>query len=319
MIGTYERAAEVLAAADTVAVVAHLRPDADAIGSATALTRALRRLGKRVTAHVGQFEQVPENLRSIPGAAEVTPSEQLPAEADLIVTVDCGSLDRTGLLAAEIADRRYQVLVIDHHASNEGYGADNLIDRAESTTTVLRRVLDLLGVELDRDIAHGLYAGLMTDTGSFRWGTPDMHTLASELMEHGLDTRQIAVDLLDSTTPRDLQMIGRVLSGVQIRRVGPHSAAILIADVEAIRGHSDAAVESLVDFVRALEGTDIGAVFKEQADGVWAVSLRSSTTDVSRLAVSLGGGGHVPAAGYTTTGPREAVVTQFLTALGSRS
>lgn len=319
MIGSYERAAEVLAQAHTVAVVGHLRPDADAIGSATALAFALRKLGKKVTAHVGQPDAVPENLSSIPGAELVQSSTTLPEDADLIVTVDCGSIERTGMLAAEIANRREQVLVIDHHASNEGFGADNLIDRAESTTTVLRRVFELLGVDLDYDIAHCLYAGLMTDTGSFRWGTPHMHSLASELVGYGLDTRQIAVDLLDSTTPADLQMIGRVLSGLQIRRVGDRNAAILIADAEAIRGHSDSAVESLVDFVRALEGSEIGVVFKEQAEGIWAVSLRSSTTDVSRLAVALGGGGHVPAAGYTTQGPREAVVTQFLHALGSHS
>lgn len=316
MIGTYEGAADVLAKARTVAVVAHLRPDADAIGSAVALSLALKKLGKQATAHVGDLGPVPENLRSIPGAEMVEISRTLPEDADLIVTVDCGSLDRTGVLADEIAARMEQVLVIDHHASNQGFGAVNLIDRAESTTTVLRRLFELLDVELDYDIAHCLYAGLMTDTGSFRWGTPGMHSLASELMSYGLDTRQIAVDLLDSTTANDLQMIGRVLSGLQVRRVGSHSAAILIADVEAISGHSDSAVESLVDFVRALEGSTIGAVFKEQAEGYWAVSLRSSTTDVSQLAVSLGGGGHVPAAGYVTKGPREAVVTEFLQALG---
>lgn len=315
MIGTYERAAEVLTAADTIAVVGHLRPDADAIGSVMALTLALRKLGKTVTAHVGQPEDFSANLRTIPGAEEVRPSTKLPAEADLIVAVDCGALDRTGSVAHEFRTRRS--LVIDHHESNEGFGTDNLIDHVESTTVMLRRLLDLLGVEVNRDIAHAIYAGLMTDTGSFRWGTPRMHTLAAELMSHGLDTSQIAIDLLDLTTSRSLQMYGRVLSGLQIRQVGTHTAAILIADMEAIDGQPGSAVESLVDFIRALEGTDVGVVFKEQARAVWAVSLRSPSLDVSELAKVFGGGGHVPAAGYMTVGPREAVVTEFLSALAA--
>lgn len=313
MIGSYERAVEVLREAQTVAVTGHLRPDADAVGSVMALTLALRKLGKTVTAHVGQPGDFSANLRTIPGAEEVLPSTSLPAEADLIVAVDCGSLDRTGSLMEEFTSRRS--LVIDHHESNPGFGTDNLIEVAESTTVILRRIIEMLGVELDREIAHALYAGLMTDTGSFRWGGARMHTLAAELMEYGLDTRQIAVDLLDLTTSSSLQMYGRVLSGLQVREVGNHTAAILIADIEAIGGQPHSAVESLVDFVRALEGTDIGVVFKEQARAVWAVSLRSSTIDVSQLAVRFGGGGHIPAAGYMTAGPREAIVTEFLAAL----
>lgn len=317
MSGAYERAVDTLAGAQSVSIVTHLRPDADAVGSAAALAGALRALGKDVEVFVGQDEPVPANLLTIPGAEKIRPAGEFPDGQDLIVTVDCGSLDRTGVLAGRLAARVDDLLVIDHHASNTGFGAVNLIDRAESTTTILRDVINLLGVELDRDLAHALYAGLMTDTGSFRWGSVRMHTLAAELVGHGIDTRAIAGELVDNTTGADLQMMGRVLSGLQIRRAGTHAAGILIADVEAISGHSDSAVEKLIDFVRSLGGTDIGVVFKEQLAGQWAVSLRSSTIDVSLVASRLGGGGHVPAAGYTTSGTREVVVTEFLDVLGT--
>lgn len=315
MIGSYEAAVDKLANARSVSIVTHVRPDADAIGSATALAGALRTLGKQVDAYVGQDSPLPENLLTIPGADKVQPAGEFNDGQDLIVTVDCGSLDRTGALAGRLAARVADLLVIDHHASNTGFGATNLIDRAESTTTMLRKIIGLLDVPLDRDLAHSIYAGLMTDTGSFRWGTQEMHTLAAELMEHGIDTGQIAVDLLDNTTGHDLLMMGRVLSGLQIRKAGHHTAGILIADMEAIAGHSESAIEKLIDFVRALEGTDLGIVFKEQAEGQWAASLRSSVLDVSQIAARLGGGGHVPSAGYTAFGPREAVVTEFLEAL----
>lgn len=314
-VGTYEAVVDKLRAAESVSIVSHLRPDADAVGSAAGLAAALKKMGKKVSAFVGQNAPISENLLTIPGAESVRPAREFTGEDELIVTVDCGSLDRTGVLAGQLAERVDDLVVIDHHASNEGFGAVNLVARAESTTTVLRTVIEMLGVELDEEIAHALYAGLMSDTGSFRWGTPKMHRLAAELMEYGIDTRQIAVDLLDNTTADDLQMMGRVLSGLQIRRVGNHTAGILIADVEAISGHSESAIEKIIDFVRALEGTDIGVVFKEQKEAQWATSLRSSVLDVSKIAARLGGGGHIPAAGYTTYGPREAVVTEFLDVL----
>lgn len=313
----YASAARLIHAARTVTVVAHLRPDADAVGSACATVAALRQLGKEARAVVGQPMAVPENLLTIPGAGELRLVDHLPGGEDLIITVDCGSLDRTGMLADEIHEARSRVLVIDHHASNPGFGAVDLIDAsAESTTVVLTRLFEELGVVVDHDIAHCLYAGLVTDTGSFRWGRPRMHTLAAELMGHGLDTRQIAVDLIDGTSPDDLRMVGQILADLQVMRAPGCSVAVLVADRDRTTGHSDTAVESLVDFVRALHGTEVGAVFKETLPGRWAVSLRSTVIDVSLIASSLGGGGHVPAAGYTTSGAPEEVIRELLGAVG---
>lgn len=314
----YDQVIARLTEAHNILVITHLRPDADAIGSATALVKGLRRLGKDARAVIGQRREISRNLLSIPGAEDVELVDTLPQGYDLYVTVDCGSIDRTGSLAPELADVATQdrLLVIDHHASNVGFGSTNLIDvDAESTTTILDELLDRMSVPADKDIAHCLYAGLVTDTGSFRWGRPVMHDLAARLMSYGLDTKRIAEDLLDSTTDFDLQMVGRVLANVSVIPAGNHTAAVLVASHADIAGHSDAAVESLVDFVRALEGTDVGVVFKGQTDTVWAVSLRSSVIDCAELAVKFGGGGHVPAAGYITTGTPDDVVAEVVAAL----
>ena len=314
MIGSYEEAVASLKAARNAAVITHVNPDADAIGSAVATAMMLERLGASATMLVGQAGPVPENLATIPRGGEVRCTDTLPDDCDLVILVDCGAVDRAGLLTEQVRSFG-NVLCIDHHASNDGFGTSNLVDIAESTTTILYTLCEMLGIAVDRDLAHAIYAGLMTDTGSFRWGRPQMHELAATLLETGIDSKQIAVDLLDGTTVNDLIMTGRVLSGIQVRQVGNHSAAILLADFETTQGCTDTAVETLVDYVRALEGTDVGAVFKERAITKWSVSLRSGSMDVSRLAGVLGGGGHIPAAGYTTTGPREAVVLEFLHAL----
>lgn len=309
---SYAEAAAAIEAARSVAVVGHVRPDADAIGSVCATVGALRRLGKDAVGLIGQPRPFAENLRTIPGADEVRLADELP-EVDLVITVDCGSIDRTGALAPAIAARPEDTLVIDHHSSNPGFGRVNLLDlEAESTTTILGRLFDHLGVTLDRPIAHGLYAGLLTDTGSFRWGTPHMHAFAARLMETGLDVRSIAVDLLDSGTVVDLRMMGRALSSVQVHEAGRHRVAVIVADHDLIRTGSLPAVEGLVDFVRSLEGTDLGAVFKETLPGVWHVSLRSNEMNVSLVAVALGGGGHIPAAGYTAHGTVDEVLEELL-------
>ena len=304
--------------AHSICIVTHLRPDADAIGSAAALLLALRQQGKDVCAVVGQDREISRNLYTIPGAEDVIVSRELPEDYDLYVTVDCGSLDRTGFFADHIEQLAQQgrVLCIDHHSSNPGFGAINVVDtECESTTVVLLSILDSLEIQVDRHIAHCLYAGLMTDTGSFRWGRPAMHDIATRLMHYDLDTKQIAADLLDSNTPDDLQMIGRVLAGLRIEEAGEHTLGILVARRDDIHGHSDSAVESLVEFVRALEGTTIGVVFKEQAPEVWAVSLRSSRIDCSSVALNFGGGGHVPAAGYTAHGAPEEIIKELVAAI----
>lgn len=307
----YRRAAEMLSDAGTIAVVGHLRPDADAVGSVMALTLAMRQMGKTVTPMVGQFYPLPRNLLTIPGAGDILLGEEIP-DVDLVVTVDCGSIDRTGVLMDAVAARQDTLLVIDHHISNPGYGAHNLVDIRESTTSVLRELFVHLEIQLDKPIAHALYAGLVTDTGSFRWGSPDMHTLAAELMHYGIDIREIAEDLLDRTSPADLSMIGHALADIELLPAGDRTVAVIMLSHEEIRAHSGAAVERLIDFVRSLDGCDVGVVFKEQYDGGWATSLRSTTLNVADLARSLGGGGHAEAAGYTVYGERRDVVNQLL-------
>lgn len=316
----YERVAECLGQARRVCVITHLRPDADAIGSATSLAAALRQLGAHVDMVIGQRREISGNLLSIPLADEVQLVGALPAGYDVYVTVDCGSLDRTGTLASDLGalvgrergDDSPTVVCIDHHSSNEGFGHVNLVDvAAESTTVAIYTLLKQLEVQVGSDIAYSLYAGLVTDTGSFRWGRPSMHDLAAELMRHGLDTKQIALELMDSTTPEDLKMLGRVLADIRLLTMGEYTVAVLLGRYDHIYGHPDSAVENLVDHVRAIKGTDIAAVFKEEAPRRWSVSLRSSVIDCSAVAMRLGGGGHVPAAGYSTDGTDEEIIAQL--------
>lgn len=312
--GCFAGVAKQLLDAKRVAVVAHVKPDADAVGSACGLAAGLRSLGIEASVHIGQTYPHPANLATVPGVDEITYGAALPGDG-LIVTVDCASLDRTGLLQEQIAAERERVIVIDHHETNPGFGATNLIVDAESTTTIVRELFTHLGVELDEAIAYCLYAGLVTDTGNFRWGTPRMHTLAAELLTYGLDPRQIALELMDSMSALDLQIMGSVLAELKEFREKGLTVSVITVPAEALARMSQTTVEAIIDYARALQGSDVGVVFKQQAPRYWAVSLRSTVIDVSQVAAALGGGGHVPAAGYSAYGSEDAVIRDLLAAL----
>lgn len=300
--------AERLRANDPIHVVTHIRPDADAVGSASALAMGLRSIGVRATVHIGQHDPCPENLATIPGVNEVVLGAPLP-EGGLIVTTDCASIDRTGSYRKQIQANRHRVVVIDHHESNVGFGDQNLILPSESTTVIIRELFSYLGVDLTAEIAYCLYAGLVTDTGSFRWGSPRMHLLAAELMEHGVDTRAAAMNLMDAVSAEDLRLMGSIMAGMETRAAGSYTLSVLAIDDDHLRGMNQTAVESIIEYSRALSGSDIGVVFKELHPGYWSVSLRSSVVNVADVAAAHGGGGHIPAAGYSVAGDVNAAIT----------
>ena len=305
--GDFVAVADRLKAAGIVHVVTHIRPDADAVGSANALAMALRSIGVTADVLIGQSEAWPENLSTIPGIHDVIFGAELPADG-LIVTTDCASVERTGRFSAEIEADPSRVVVIDHHASNPGFGDLNLILPSESTTVIIRELMGYMGAEMTPEIAYCLYAGLVTDTGSFRWGTPRMHRLAAELLDYGVEPRSAGMDLMDAVSAEDLKLMGEVMAGMQTLHAGSLTMSVLRIDDSQLNGMNQTAVESIIEYSRALTGSDIGVVFKEIHPGFWSVSLRSTVMNVAEIAAVHGGGGHVPAAGYSVAGPVEEAI-----------
>jgi phosphoesterase RecJ-like protein len=237
----------------------------------------------------------------------------------LVVTVDCGSPGRLGALRDRL-EHAGTVLVLDHHLSNTRFGTVNVIDpNGESTAGLIARVLDLWGVEIDADIAHCLFAGLVTDTGSFRWVQPGSHALAERLLATGIDGRTIARTLLDTHPFGWLPMLSRVLGSARLLHTAAGGAGLVYAivrqcDIDGLRSEE---VESVIDIIRTTGEAGVASVFKEtRTTGTWTVSLRSRDgVNVSDVATRLGGGGHRYAAGYTASGSVDELVTALVTAL----
>lgn len=312
-------AVSLLDTAQSVTVLCHVHPDADTIGSGLALALVLYRRGVPVQVSFAVPDTLPESMNELPGCELLVPSDQVRSQVDLVVTVDAGSRERLGSLASRIDSARAS-LVIDHHRSNTRFGSLNVVDAdAESTTAVITRLFDLWNVDIDAELAHCLFAGLVTDTGSFRWVRPGSHLLAERLLATGIDGGAIARKLLDSHPFGWLPMLGSVLGSATLvpDAVGGRGlvyAAILRENSEGLRSEE---IESVIDIVRTTTEAEVAAVLKQQAGDEWTVSLRSkASVDVSSVAATLGGGGHRNAAGFTAFGSKSDVIETLTDALG---
>ncbi|ODR07621.1 phosphoesterase [Mycolicibacillus koreensis] len=312
-------AAELLAAAETVAVACHVQPDADTIGAGLGLAAVLDRCGTAVQVSFAAPAELPQSLRSLPGGRLLVPADSVRRDVDLVVTVDIPSVNRLGALG-DLVEAGCEVLVIDHHRSNQRFGSANFVDPdADSTTMLVADLLDAWGQPIDPAVAHCLYAGLATDTGSFRWASARAHRLAARLVETGVDNAAVSRVLMDTHPFAWLPMLSRVLASA---RCNPHAAGgrglvyVVVEHTECAAARAEE-IESIVDIVRTTAEAEVAAVFKEIGPQHWSVSLRAkSAVDLAAVAAGFGGGGHRLAAGYTAHGPADTVVAALGAALG---
>jgi phosphoesterase RecJ-like protein len=315
-------AVALLSGAATVAVAAHVHPDADTIGAGLALALVLDRCGKEVEVGFGAPPSLPDTLASLPGCHLLVSPQAMRRDVDLVVTVDVPSSTRLGPLS-DLADGRRPLLVIDHHASNDMFGTANFIDvSADSTTMMVAEILDAWGQRIDPDVAQCIYAGLTMDTGSFRWASARGLRLAARLIETGVDNATISRTLMDSHPFGWLSLLSRVLGSAKLLPEAAGGRGL----VYAVVGNRDwvssrpEEVESIVDIVRTTQEAEVAAVFKEVRPREWSVSMRAKADlDLALVASTFGGGGHRLAAGYSTSGPVEDAVASLRTALGSPS
>ncbi|HYB83337.1 MAG TPA: bifunctional oligoribonuclease/PAP phosphatase NrnA [Mycobacterium sp.] len=312
-------AVELLSGAATVAVVAHVHPDADTIGAGLALALVLDKCGKHVEVGFAAPATLPESLASLPGCHLLVRPESMRRDVDLVVTVDIPSFKRLGGLSDLAAPGR-QLLVIDHHATNDMFGTANFIDlSADSTTMMIAELLDTWGKPIDPDVAHCIYAGLTTDTGSFRWASARALRLAARLVEIGVDNAAISRRLMDTHPFAWLPLLSRVLGSAQLLpdAVDGRGLVYVVVDNQDWISSRPEEVESIVDIVRTTQQAEVAAVFKEVEPQQWSVSMRAKAdVDLAAVASEFGGGGHRLAAGYSTAGSVDDIVSSLRTALG---
>lgn len=314
-----EVATDLLARARDIVLVAHIQPDADALGSALALGLGLARRGKSVAVSFAEPHDIPESLSGLPGAHLVVRPADLPASPELLVSLDVGSTERLGSLA-QLLDTARETLVIDHHASNTRFGRHHYIDAsAEATVVLVARILDRLGIVVDRDIGENLYAGLATDTSHFRNADSSAHLLAARLIDVGVRPPEVMAPITESHPFGWLSMLSDVLGGAVLDRqaAGGRGLVYTVIDDQTRNGMRQEELDSVIDILRTAQEADVAAVLKQTSAHSWQVSLRSKgPINVAAAAAELGGGGHVRAAGFTHDGDPLLAVDALRAVLG---
>ena len=297
-----ERASEAIRSARSLALACHESPDGDALGSMLALHLLARSRGISSVASWPEPFAVAPHYAFLPGLDTVTKPADFPAEPDVMLTFDCGSLSRLAELATPARAARC-LIVVDHHASNEGYGHIDLVDAAAAASAVVvRRLLERMGWELTRDAAVCLYTGLVSDTGRFQYEntTPDVFELARELASYGLPIPEINRQLFEYHRLAYLRLAAEALQRAELDPDRRFVATWVTAEDLDRHGVELEEIEGLIDLVRSTAEADISCVLKETPDGT-RVSLRAvSDFDVGKVATSFGGGGHRAAAGFTS-------------------
>lgn len=305
----WKRAVASIEDASTVCLACHVGPDGDALGSMLAVAQALRALGRPVMASFGDAFVIPRILRFLPGLDLLTHPADYPPEPEVMLTFDAASRDRLGSLAPNAGKAR-ELIVLDHHPSNTGFGTTHLVDpSAPATAAIAERLIDRLGVPLTRDIALGLYVGLVTDTGSFKHPvtTPEAHAFAGRLLATGIRPERVAREVWDRAPFGYLPVLSAALARATLDPeaaggLGMVWTTVTRADRIAYGLPYDL-VEGVIDVVRRTDEAEIAVVFKEDDEGTWQVSTRSKgRVDVGIACVALGGGGHPGAAGFTLHG-----------------
>jgi bifunctional oligoribonuclease and PAP phosphatase NrnA len=303
-----------------VAVVGHLRPDGDCIGSQVALCRVLRARG--VDAVCVNPDPVPRRLQFLVGdtpfhLAKVWLPDGASADGWVSIHVDCADHGRCGKRLATAFSR--PLGNIDHHLSNDGYAQHNIIDaQAAATGEILAGLFFDAGLVPDAAAAQGLYAGIATDTGQFRFPstTHRVFDLASRVIAAGANPAAASAELYERESFAKIALLGRFLESFRRECNGRVCVGFLRRADFAETGATSEDTEGLVDYARSIEGVDIGVLIEERPDGMKA-SLRAKDPvyRLDQVAVSFNGGGHACAAGLNVPGDLASFYPALIAAL----
>ena len=254
----------------------------------------------------------------IPGLDLLVAPEHFPGAPEVMLTFDCGSINRLGGL--EPAARAAGALVVlDHHVSNERYGSLNVIEPAAAATgVVVRDLLAAMHVPLTRDAAVCLYTALVCDTGRFQYDstTPAVFEFAAELTRFDVPVATLSRTLFEEHSFAYLHLLADVLQRAVLVPEDSFVWTAVLQDDLARHAVTMEEVEGLIDVVRRTREAEVCAVLKEDADGSVRVSLRSlGAVDVCAIAQANGGGGHRFAAGFTSRDGVEATARRIHDAL----
>ena len=302
-----ENLASNLTQVSSVAILGHIRPDGDCVGSCLATWNYIRTWFPRIRADV-YLEPIPNIFRFLQGAEQIKNCCDSEETYDLCIVQDCSDRERLGA-AVKYYETARQTICIDHHISNHGFAKINhVFPRASSTSELIFGLLE--EDKITKEIAECIYVGMVHDTGVFQYSstTPETMNIAGKLMAKGIDFTKIVDETFYTKTYNQNRIMGKALLESRLYLNGALIVGLITQEdmkaFEVLPKHLDGIVNQL----RVTRDVEVAAFLYEIAGG-WKLSLRSNgRVNVSEIAVSFGGGGHVMAAGADMKEPPEEII-----------
>src|SRR5438309_6644213 len=296
------------------AVLSHVRPDGDALGSTLALALALKELGKDVRAW--NEEGMLDKYSFLAGAELLTLPPNAPEEFDVAIALDTATQNRLGKATEAVRQARLWIN-IDHHPSNPGYGDLVYVDPiAPATGQILFELITTEKLPMTPAVAENLYAAISTDTGSFQYPNTTARTfeIAADLIRAGVNVGRLSKLLYESYPKRGVALLRLLLGTMQFGCEDKLAWFSLSQEMAKSVGALPEDNEGLIDHLRAIRGMIVAIFFEELADGKVRVSMRSKneSVDVCAICQSFGGGGHTLAAGARVRGTLTEVTLKML-------
>jgi phosphoesterase RecJ-like protein len=314
---TLEQIGRALHEYERFAVLSHVRPDGDALGSQLALALSLKQLGKDV--RVWNEDGMLEKYSFVPRASLLTKPPAAPEDFDVAIALDTAIQNRLGTAFQAIRSAKVWIN-IDHHPSNPGYGDIVFIDSdSPATGQILFELIKSQHLPLDVEIAENLYVAIATDTGSFQYPNTTARTfeIAAELVHVGVDVGRVSRQVYENYPRRRVELLRELLGTMRFGANGRVSSFSLNLKMAKQLGVIPEDNEGLIDHLRAIRGVIVAVFFEELAGGKVRVSMRSKSdnVDVSAICEKFGGGGHKLAAGARVPGSLAEVEKKILEAI----
>jgi bifunctional oligoribonuclease and PAP phosphatase NrnA len=303
---TFRAIIQWIKASDRILVVSHMHPDGDAVSSITAMGWMVQQFNVSLT--MLDIDPLPKKFAGQWSYNQVICGKRAEAPVERfkrVIFVDCADQQRPGDLSTWIADDA-SIVVIDHHATNKGFGELNVVDViSASTTEVLFGLFSHSGLPFTQEFAQSIYTGLMTDTEGFRYAntTPRVLRIAAECLETGIQGHHIAEKALEQTTGTHVELLRRALNRLAFNAERDIAWVVVTVDDMEETGATFDDLEGIVNVARNIEGVEVGMLFKEMKQGSVKISLRAGDhMDVAAIAAQFNGGGHIKAAGCSFNG-----------------
>lgn len=301
---TFDEIGKVLRGHQRFAVLSHVRPDGDALGSQLALTLSLQKLGKNVMAW--NEDGLLEKYNFLPGGEQLRGPANGPQDFDVAIALDTATQNRLGTAADSVRSAKIWIN-IDHHPSNPGYGDLVYIDpTAPATGQILYELIRSQQLPIDAPIAENLFVAISTDTGSFQYPNTTARTfeIGAQLLRCGVNVGRVSQLLYENYPRRRTELLRELLGTMRVEghgKVASFSLSLKVAADLLVKPEDN---EGLIDHLRAIQGVVVAVFFEELMEGKVRVSMRSKSdaADVCAICEKFGGGGHKLAAGARVRG-----------------